>query len=224
MPSTVCDLIWLETKAMEPALNMAVDEALFLRGLSAIRFYDWACPALSMGYFQSAKNYKETDSVVRRITGGGTVEHGEDLTFSMILDLKFFPSLASVKQSYYRIHYALKEGFQRLGVSANFFSSSKLDHGVFCFRAPSPDDLMFEGRKIAGGAQKRKNNILLHQGSVSIKGLGIKRCDLIKAFLEGFKDVFNLDLKEDSGILSDLEEEIKRLQLKYASRDWTFRY
>src|SRR3954462_12222332 len=71
------------------ALNMAIDEALLnCAPLPALRYYRWQRPAVSFGYFGSyaeVKNQSGDREIVRRWTGGGTVPHGDDLTYSIIL-------------------------------------------------------------------------------------------------------------------------------------------
>ncbi|MDQ2919081.1 MAG: octanoyltransferase, partial [Verrucomicrobiota bacterium] len=71
------------------AINMALDEALFeYATVPLLRFYSWARPSLSFGYFglfaEVADQIQERD-IVRRWTGGGIVLHGTDLTYSVIL-------------------------------------------------------------------------------------------------------------------------------------------
>ena len=71
------------------ALNMALDEVLLAEAIApALRVYQWACPAVSFGYFgrhaEVAAEFPERE-MVRRWTGGGTVLHGEDITYSLFV-------------------------------------------------------------------------------------------------------------------------------------------
>ncbi len=78
------------------AWNMAVDEAL-LDGVAAgiapptLRFYQWAPPCLSLGYFQPfdvvdvAGCLRLGVDVVRRPTGGRAILHDRELTYSVAL-------------------------------------------------------------------------------------------------------------------------------------------
>lgn len=70
----------LEDRPLEGALNMAIDEVLLdsvqQTGRPTLRFYSWAPPTLSLGYFQPLdKRHSHSASlpckVVRRSTGGG---------------------------------------------------------------------------------------------------------------------------------------------------------
>ncbi len=73
--------------------NMAVDEVLLnsTNDVPALRIYGWKPTAVSIGYFQrmeeeiDIKKCKQLDvDVVRRITGGGSVLHDSELTYSFI--------------------------------------------------------------------------------------------------------------------------------------------
>ena len=76
--------------------NMAVDEALMLSHFEnkgsapVLRFYQWAPPAFSIGYFQNPQKEFHLDrlktdniSFVRRLTGGGIIYHSDELTYSI---------------------------------------------------------------------------------------------------------------------------------------------
>ena len=78
-----------ENEPRSAATNMAVDEVLFLTANEPVfRSYSWIRPSVSFGYFTPwksvVKRYSERD-LVRRWTGGGIVEHGEDFTYSLVL-------------------------------------------------------------------------------------------------------------------------------------------
>src|SRR6202022_2425224 len=81
------------------AWNMAVDEVL-LDGVAvgsappSLRFYEWAPPCLSLGYFQPFE-VVDVDGcrslgvdVVRRPTGGRAILHDRELTYSVALPLR----------------------------------------------------------------------------------------------------------------------------------------
>ena len=65
---------------------MAVDEAL-LRHVQTplLRIYGWETACVSIGYFQKATVAPSDRPFVRRYTGGGLVEHGRDLTYTLVL-------------------------------------------------------------------------------------------------------------------------------------------
>ncbi len=212
---------WFDSGSLPPFKNMAMDEALFIQKIPALRFYGWTERAFSIGYFQEFNPQDFDAPVVRRMTGGGIVEHGRDLTFSIILDLKTLPSLDSIKNSYHWIHQIILKALMNLDISTKFYFSTKEERGNLCFISPSQDDLIWEGVKIVGGAQRRKGNFLLHQGTIALEKIPVKRSLLIQEIIKSFESVFQLDLKEGFDILSNLEEIIALLEKKYGSLEWT---
>ncbi len=157
-------------------MNMALDEVLLGAAGEAVilRLYDWSEPTVSFGYFEpaaSARGVARSRPVVRRWTGGGIVEHGEDLTYSLCAPRSCpFTALRSA-ESYRRVHAAVATALSRCGLPAETHDlpvSARLPAGALnaCFERPVLHDLVASGRKIAGGAQRRNRTGLLHQGSV----------------------------------------------------------
>lgn len=175
------------------AWNMAVDQALLetanKTGLVTFRFYRWVSPTLSLGYFQnSADRADHPPSVpcpfVRRRTGGGAIMHDQELTYSLCV-----PSANrwSSKNSdlYVTIHQIMiellaQEGHQaslyrELGdpppsKTADFPIATNIDPNAFmCFQRRSPGDVVLDGYKIVGSAQRRVQNALLQHGSILLE-------------------------------------------------------
>ena len=164
------------------AMNMAIDEALLETVVApTIRFYRWRSPALSFGYFGKFSDvaiYAAERDLVRRWTGGGIVFHGDDLTYSIMIpasDPVFDESSIAI---YEKIHRALcgalvKTGQRAVvagGVDPGGFSAATRAavnaSGYDCFANPVRADVMMDGRKIAGAAQRRTRRGLLQQGSI----------------------------------------------------------
>ena len=179
------------------AVNMAIDEALLETAVvPTIRFYRWRSPALSFGYFGKFSDvaiYAAERDLVRRWTGGGVVFHGDDLTYSIVIpasDAVFDESSIAI---YEKIHCALcgalvKTGQRAVvagGVDPGGFSAATRAavnaSGYNCFANPVRADVMMDGRKIAGAAQRRTRRGLLQQGS--IQGFAMKT-DLAQKFAQ----------------------------------------
>jgi lipoate-protein ligase A len=177
---------------------MATDEALFrLADAPVLRFYRWAGPELSIGYFVRLESLPDRNlPITRRWTGGGVVEHGEDVVFSLIIPAKFgesdripalFPETAGDR--YRWIHQKLAEALTEAGLEIALESprSSAPSAGGRCFVAAVGHDLIdaATGRKVAGGAQRASRGALLHQGSVRLpKPLRDLRSPWTRAFAE----------------------------------------
>ena len=165
------------------AWNMAVDEVL-LDGVAAssapptLRFYEWAPPCLSLGYFQpfavvdvAACRSLGVD-VVRRPTGGRAILHDRELTYSVALPLRLLGSDGGVLPSYHRLSLALERGLNQLGVPVVLAPKTAalpfMDHGPVCFDRPSAHEILLDGRKLVGSAQVRRATAILQHGSILI--------------------------------------------------------
>jgi lipoate-protein ligase A len=164
------------------AMNMAIDEALLESArMATIRFYRWRSPALSFGYFGRFSHvaiYAAERDIVRRWTGGGIVMHGDDLTYSIVIPASDPAFNESSIMIYERIHRALADALNGLGkpalvaggVDPGRIAVSKHPavgaRGYNCFTNPVRADVMMDGRKIAGAAQRRTCGGLLQQGSI----------------------------------------------------------
>jgi lipoate-protein ligase A len=161
---------FLESPSGDAAWNMALDEALLRtaaqRGRPLLRVYGWMKPAVSIGYFQKfpaelAGSYE----VVRRPTGGGLVYHGEDTTFTVVTPPGHELHRLHTADAYRRIH----ETIARIA-GAKLHGAGNVPQASYeCFQRPVPGDVMMDGRKFAGGAQRRSKDGLLHQGSIAGK-------------------------------------------------------
>lgn len=152
------------------AMNMALDEALLLTaGGPVLRIYRWSEPAVSFGYFGSLAEVRSlfpTRPLVRRWTGGGIVDHAADWTYSLIFPAGTPAARLPTAESYRLIHGALAAALQDAGIPARLAENPASSAGGPCFQRPVPSDVMLNGQKIAGAAQRRTRHGLLHQGSV----------------------------------------------------------
>ncbi len=151
---------------------MAVDEWLLeTAGVPVLRVYAWLGEWGSVGYFgQLAKARISFPEVawVRRWTGGGTVDHRADWTYSVIAPEG--EPLAGLRgaESYRAIHAVLAEALRREGLDARLSSGAEETGAAACFENPVSHDLVnADRRKIAGAGQRRTKRGLLHQGSVA---------------------------------------------------------
>ena len=158
------------------AMQMAVDEALFASATApALRFYHWRQPSLSFGYFgRFADVAAEAGQreLVRRWTGGGLVLHGNDLTYSLVLPPSYLPTGCSARAVYSSVHAALVEALAGAGkIELAARDAPKVSDA--CFANPVTADVLADGRKIAGAAQRRTRAGLLQQGSVQFNQLPV---------------------------------------------------
>ncbi|MCF7872905.1 MAG: lipoate--protein ligase family protein [Candidatus Omnitrophica bacterium] len=175
---------FLDSGYGDPHRNMAFDRALFGSYLPAesrpvFRIYQWDKPAISLGRFQKAEKVlnlescrKDNISIVKRITGGGAIYHNRDeLTYSLVCAAKFFPA-SSVKDSYQKITNFILKTYRSLGFFAQYAKDCqkrKKELGAvsdFCFSGWQDYDILIDGKKIGGNAQKRKRAVIFQHGSI----------------------------------------------------------
>lgn len=214
------------TEVLDPephgaALNMALDEVL-LRSASEplLRIYRWKQPAVSFGYFgnfaEVARKWPEREWV-RRWTGGGIVPHGEDLTYTLIVPRghAFFRVLAA--ESYAVIHARLGELLKGAGSPVRLAEAAAAKVSNACFENAVQHDLVADGGKIAGAAQRRTAAGLLHQGS-------IQQVTDRAALTDGLGRAFAKAVSVRSLALEELAEAARLAEEKYASEAWLRRY
>lgn len=160
------------------AWNMAVDEALLewaAGGGACLRFYQWAAPTLSLGYFQNASERASHAAsahcpLVRRTTGGGAILHDRELTYSFTAPIgeRFSTTLA---QTYHAFHDTLIAALAGWGVRASRHrEEAVLQSGAtepfLCFQRRAAGDVVFQQAKICGSAQRRQRGAALQHGSI----------------------------------------------------------
>jgi len=151
---------------------MAVDEAL-LRHVQTplLRIYGWEMACVSIGYFQKATVAPSDRPFVRRYTGGGLVEHGHDLTYTLVLPADHPLTTAGTLPSYRSIHQAVAHALQECGVECSLATAEPKKDDPSCFLKPVPADVLDStGNKLAGAAQRRTKQGCLHQGSILLSG------------------------------------------------------
>lgn len=172
----------LDSGPRDPALNMALDEALLLEvarlGQPVLRFYGWTEPAATFGYFQAydaIARWTPLRPLIRRPTGGGLVPHLSDWTYSIAIPpIHGWYELAA-QESYRAVHEWIRQAFLRLRIETVLAPEARHEGPGQCFVGAEKNDLLWHGRKIAGAAQRRNRHGLLIQGSVQHQPPGIPR-------------------------------------------------
>lgn len=238
--------------------NMALDEALLLNypryKIPTLRIYGWSAPFITLGYNQNAGkvlNFGENVLFTRRITAGAAILHNKELTYSIVCALKDLNLPRGIKDSYRVLCSFLIEFYSRLCLEAKFAGDIPFlsfgRYGNFCFSSWEKFDLVINGKKIGGNAQRRKQNLIFQQGSIpqkidfeliqkTIKNAGnleskttfldrilSKNTDFryLSGILAGsFKAIFDIDFIK-RGIFKEEAENLSYLaEYKYKKREW----
>lgn len=167
------------TPREHPFFNMALDEAVRADS-PTFRCYGFDPAGITIGYFQRFEDVfplREAcpgSVLVRRVTGGGAIAHDGDLTFSIVArpDDPIFSG--PIESSYERIHDAVADSLASLGAGASrrrreaVASDSHRDRDPICFHKATRYDLVANGRKLVGSAQRRTRERVLHHGSIPL--------------------------------------------------------
>jgi lipoyl(octanoyl) transferase len=170
----------LLTPPLSGAENMALDEALLERasasGTAVLRVYTWSEPTISFGRNQAARGTYDPDrarergiAVVRRPTGGRSLLHHREITYSVTAPAHLAGSL---RESYGRINRLLVGGLRRLGVSVEIAAPRERSlppSAAPCFERPAAGELVVDGRKLVGSAQWRDQGAMLQHGSILVE-------------------------------------------------------
>lgn len=178
----------IDSGAMFPADIMAKDSQLLAgcdpEGSCLLHFYEWSVPSLTYGYFISPEHYLCMDALkrlgihaARRPTGGGIIFHLFDLAFSLIVP-NVHPLLSTTTLDNYRwINRLVSAAVVQSSsgrVTPQLLQSEIVEadgsdaRRKFCMAKPTVFDLLVDGKKVGGAAQRRGKNGLLHQGSLSL--------------------------------------------------------
>ncbi len=181
----------LNSGKCDPALNMALDEALLevvaCLGRPVLRFYGWNEPAATFGYFQKFAEVERATllrPLIRRPTGGGIVPHDADWTYSLAFPPDHDWHSLKAEESYRRVHEWIRLAFAKLTVSSELAPACKKSALGECFVGHVKFDLLRRGKKIAGAAQRRNKLGLLIQGSVQPPPISLVRTDWERAMGE----------------------------------------
>jgi lipoate-protein ligase A len=163
---------------------MALDEKIFNRymedAIPVLRIYGWGSPSFTYGISQNPE--KEIDiercaldgvQIAKRMTGGGVLFHHNEITYSLVCAKEDIGEPDAVFVSYRNICAFLISFYRSLGLSATFaleredFKTRCAPHEL-CSASREKYDIVLNGKKIGGNAQKRKRRAVFQHGSIPV--------------------------------------------------------
>jgi lipoate-protein ligase A len=191
-----------------------------------LRLYTWRPPALSLGVLQRAR-LLPTDGrhrglvLVRRITGGGAVQHGdEELTLSVVAGTGDPGLPPGIGESYAAINGCVRQALTAAGVQLDPPPQTPVtrDAPFDCFARATVVDVTAGGVKVAGAAQRRRRGRILAQ--LSVRYAAATLAPLVERAVAD-----RLGVTLEVGPLTDREQDRARalVQERYACDTWTYR-
>ncbi|MFK5882650.1 MAG: lipoate--protein ligase family protein [Sulfurospirillum sp.] len=168
---------FIDSPKLSAKENMALDESLLLscNNQPIFRLYTWNKNCFTIGRFQKIEAIQEWkrygDEWTKRITGGGLLLHGFDVSYTIILPTQMLGK-RSVKESYEYLCGFLFNFYKELDLKpawAKDVFKEQLSHSPFCQEGFEPYDIIVNGKKIGGNAQKRTKDLILQHGSIPLK-------------------------------------------------------
>lgn len=222
----------LNAPVLDAPGHMALDEAVLLaapEGALVLRAYRWDGPGCTFGYSQpfhaaraacDARGWKDA-APVRRATGGGIVFHDGDVTFSLVFPwARTWAPDAIYKNLHRGVHLGLKEIGAR--TSLNSPERRPLGAAAACFTRAEPMDLVLaDGRKVLGGALRKKGGKGLYQGSLRPEAAAAPRAAVEAAIADGLAREFGRAPQRD--LPASWLDAGRELEARYRSREWNER-
>lgn len=156
----------IDSELLESSIRDGKKEPIF-------RLYGWNPPCVSLGRNQNDSFLnreflkKNNIDVVRRLTGGRALLHDNEITYSFICPISYLENGEHVVSSYKEISQILIDKFKKLGIELSFGSEKPVKTGFdYCMLISTGADLCYQGKKLIGSAQCRKNGYILQHGSI----------------------------------------------------------
>ncbi len=161
------------------ALNMQIDSDLLESAIKEqtsdpiFRLYGWQPACISLGRNQKDdfldKNLLNTlgIDIVRRLTGGRALLHDDEITYSFICPVDYLKHGENITASYKEISQLLINALKQIGIDTEFGATKQHNtHFDYCMLISTGADLCYNGKKLIGSAQFRKEGYILQHGSI----------------------------------------------------------
>ncbi len=182
-------MLWCDG-AHDAATDMARDAALLARAESGaepvLRLFRFDPPGITLGASQRPERELDLAACARdgvgwaiRPTGGRAIFHAEEWTYALASPLDDPDWGGSQAEAYERVSRLLVASLERLGVPARLAPGTLRGGGAAgegprapegpaapCFASTARHEVVLDGRKLVGSAQRRTTRALLQQGSL----------------------------------------------------------
>jgi lipoyl(octanoyl) transferase len=242
---------------------MAIDEHLLARhgpaGAPMLRLYGWDPPAITIGRYQAMDCIdivacrEDGVEIVRRVTGGGAIFHDNEITYSVVWPDAGIDRPGGIDRTFETINAFILEAYRSLGLDPAYAKDHQRQGNSpgrtqFCFSGNELYDILIEGKKIGGNAQRRVRGAVLQHGCIPLAidaasvqryfrdridagnfialndacGRDVSAGEVAVLLVESFKRAMGMDLAEED--LGESEEESVRALLddRYYRDEWNY--
>lgn len=253
MTTTLKEARLIIDSSREGSMNMAIDQAILestaATGQPTLRFYQWAPATLSLGYFQKLSDRERHSAstncpIIRRASGGGAIVHDHELTYSLCIATE--GSIAKANADLYDIvHLAIQSGLAEQGVSVELYEAAAGEKvkasptdPFLCFERRAVGDIVCDGAKVGGSAQRRLKNALIQHGSLLISrsqfapelpglketsGVEVDTDLLIDKVAKRLESALEFEFSISKVSSAEAERAEKIIEEKFAAETWTAR-
>lgn len=213
-------------KPRDCAINIALDEIVFTseRFIPTFRFYTWTQTAYTVGYFQKFNDIFNCDNypIIRRLTGGLTVLHSKDLSFSFIVSDEIWPYIYDQEKTYKLIHETIKKTL----VFFNIICDGQPDicgveKNISCVDTFYKDDVFLNGKKIVGSCQRRRGKKILIEGSIHLHFDDKTIKEFANVFFNNICKTLNCTVSVENLTDNELNQATELANLKYKTDKWS---
>ncbi len=226
-------LICLPQRCDDVYASMALDEVLLdetvSTGCNFLKLSTFSEKCITIGLFQKHGGcLNQPLPWTRRISGGGIVEHTDDIIISFSFKSVFSGKLNAL---YEKIHKAVFNSIKDCFSNMETYGTSNKEKNTresYCFVSPVKFDIMSNDRKILGGALCRRKNGFLYQGALkSMEYMNVPDFSIPsfeKSLIKAMAGEFNFTPIVDKIDDLILEKTYKLIQSKYNSVEWRTKY
>ncbi len=163
-------------------LDQQLLEALGQESQAVLHLYEWQQDSATYGYFLKPSDFLNMEGVnrrkldlARRPTGGGIIFHVWDMAFSVLVPAQHPAFSLNTLDNYAFVNKAVLRAVQEflkvdkpLSITPTDLEALDCSSQRFCMAQPTKYDVILEGRKIAGAAQRKTKQGFLHQGTIAL--------------------------------------------------------
>ncbi|GHT10883.1 hypothetical protein AGMMS49571_00270 [Endomicrobiia bacterium] len=128
------------------------------------------------------------------------------------------------QEIYRNIHLAIQKALQALGINSIILNKKTRNTSIICVQTFCENDLILNGKKIAGSCLRRRGSKLIVQGSIHIR-LNIAEKKVFSVnFAKNTAEFLKTEIKTSSFDNNDIKQAQKIAGKKYSNLQWNNKF